>query len=237
SLRDSVRTLGKSGLLNVEECCRTLLTPAHTDEFPLCKSTHSRRKCYPVMARVLHAYQQLDGEGIFVGGKARFVISDDMTVKPASTRTMQSLPQALGCDGIGHGFEVVKQVVERKQLLAMLEAFLSSDTVLTDAFLPKESIDSAARATMKPSINRNIPPSDQDSAGSSPESKIKIFYDTCEKKVMYAECNHEFVNLLLGFLTYPVGSVIKNTGPGTSHLEGASIIFTEASSISTTLAA
>ncbi|PUZ43140.1 hypothetical protein GQ55_9G638500 [Panicum hallii var. hallii] len=34
---------------------------------------------------------------------------------------------------------------------------------------------------------------------------------------MYAECKHDFVDLLLSFLTYPVGSLFKNLG-GTSHL-------------------
>jgi hypothetical protein len=28
---------------------------------------------------------------------------------------------------------------------------------------------------------------------------------------MYAECKREFVHLLIGFLTYPLGCVIKNT--------------------------
>ena len=92
----------------------------------------------------------------------------------------------------------------------MLKAFLSSDTVLSDAFLTNEPDGKAAHATAKPSINRKLPPSDQDSAGSFPESKIKIFYDTYKKKVMYAECKHDFVDLLLGFLTYPLGCVIKN---------------------------
>jgi hypothetical protein len=37
---------------------------------------------------------------------------------------------------------------------------------------------------------------------------------------MYAECNHEIVDLLLGFLTYPVGCLIKNMidDEVTSHL-------------------
>ncbi|KAE8782472.1 Polyubiquitin [Hordeum vulgare] len=105
-------------------------------------------------------------------------------------------------------------------VLFMLKASLYSDTVLTDAFLPNLPTDyhKAANASMEQVIiNQKMLPSDQYSAGSSPESKIKIFYHTDEKKVMYAECNHESVGLLLGFLTYPISSVIKNTGVSTPH--------------------
>uniref|UniRef100_A0ACD5TT32 Uncharacterized protein n=1 Tax=Avena sativa TaxID=4498 RepID=A0ACD5TT32_AVESA len=55
-------------------------------------------------------------------------------------------------------------------------------------------------------------------SGFSPEIKIKLFYHMPEKKVMYAECNHKFVDLLLSFLTYPVGCVIRSTKAGTCNL-------------------
>jgi hypothetical protein len=103
----------------------------------------------------------------------------------------------------------------------MFKASLSSDTILTDAFLPKISNYNASHGTVKPSkpsISLKNLVSDRDSAGSLPESKVKIFYDTREKKVMYAECNHDFVDLLLGFTIHPLSSVIKNTGAGTCHL-------------------
>jgi hypothetical protein len=37
---------------------------------------------------------------------------------------------------------------------------------------------------------------------------------------MYAECKHDFVDLLLSFLTYPMGCVVKNLA-GTSHVCGS----------------
>ncbi|XBH58803.1 hypothetical protein VPH35_080176 [Triticum aestivum] len=188
NLCDSVERLRNSRLLKVEACHGMLLTPAHSDEFK---------------------YVSIE---TFVSGKERFVISDDMTIKPASTSSMHSLAQAFDSDGIGHDFEVVLASVGWQRVLFMLKASLSSDTVLTDAFLSKRTDN------LKPIICQKILPSDQDSAGSSPESKTKIFYDTSEKKVVYAECNHGFVDLLLGFLTYPVSCVIKHTGVGTCHL-------------------
>ena len=227
NLCDSVDHLRNSSLLKVEACHGMLLTPAHTNEFQLCKSTHSTNdleisrlcKCSLVMARMLHVYEQVGCKETFVGGKERYVISDDMKIKPASTRTMLLLPQAFGSDGIGHAFEEVEVSVSGTQVLSMLNASLSSDTVLTDAFLSKGTDNhKAAHATVTPIIRQNIIPLDQDSAGSSPEWTIEVFYHTREKKVMYAKCNHEFVDMLLGFLTYPISCVIKNMGAGTCHL-------------------
>ncbi|KAI4985599.1 hypothetical protein ZWY2020_018229 [Hordeum vulgare] len=224
NLCDSVDRLRNSRLLKVEACHGMLLTPAHDDEFQGCKSAKkycnkaldTACKCCLVTARVLHVYdcEQVVGiKEMFARRTRRFVISEDMTIKPASTRIIQSLPQAFGSNGIAHGFEELKVTVS-----FMLKAFLLSDTVLSDAFLSNEHDGKTAHATAKPSIHQKIPPSDQDSAGSFPESKIKIFYDTYKNKVMYAECNREFVDLLMGFLTYPVSCVIKHTGAGTCHL-------------------
>ncbi|VAI10851.1 unnamed protein product [Triticum turgidum subsp. durum] len=203
NLCDSVDHLRNSSLLKVEACHGMLLTPARTNEFQLCKSTDNDLeisrlcKCSLVMARMLHVYEQVGCKETFVGGKERYVISDDMKIKPASTRTMLLLPQAFGSDGIGHAFEEVEVSV--------------SGTQGTDNH-------KAAHATVTPIIRQNIIPLDQDSAGSSPEWTIEVFYHTREKKVMYAKCNHEFVDMLLGFLTYPISCVIKNMGAGTCHL-------------------
>lgn len=125
NLCDSVDHLRNSSLLKVEACHGMLLTPAHTNEFQLCKSTDSTKdleisrlcKCSLVMARVLHVYEQVGCKETFVGGKERYVISDDMKIKPASTSTMLLLPQAFDSDGIGHGFEEVEVSVSRTSFI------------------------------------------------------------------------------------------------------------------------
>lgn len=81
----------------------------------------------------------------------------------------------------------------------------------------------AARVTAKPaSVDQKIIVA---STSLSESNKIKLFYDRQAKKVMYSECKHDFVDLLLGFLTYPVGCLIKNMTDGaavTSHLASSS---------------
>jgi hypothetical protein len=45
------------------------------------------------MARLVHVYKDaISGHGRFVRYQERFVISDDWTIKPACTSSMQSLP-------------------------------------------------------------------------------------------------------------------------------------------------
>jgi len=88
----------------------------------------------------------------------------------------------------------------------MLKASISSKTVFTKAFLSKESDPPAPHVTnnqinVDPKIQHQC---DRD-PDSSPHFNIKIFYDRHRKRVMYAECKHDFVDLLLSFLTYPVG--------------------------------
>lgn len=96
----------------------------------------------------------------------------------------------------------------------MLKASLSSETVFTDTFLFKET---ELPNPVNFSIGQNIQHPIDEETDASPQFSIKVFYDKHEKKVMYAECDHEFVDLLLSFLVYPVACVTKNLA-GTSYL-------------------
>jgi hypothetical protein len=63
------------------------------------------------MARVAHVFNQATRTEIFLKGKQRFVIGDDLAIKPASTRSTLSLLQKTGSDLIRHGFEEVEVCV------------------------------------------------------------------------------------------------------------------------------
>ncbi|CAN6314256.1 unnamed protein product [Urochloa humidicola] len=169
------------------------------------------------MARVAHVFNQAAVSEMFLAEKRRFVIGDDLAIKPASTSSTLTLLQKIGSDRIGHGFEEIEVCVGWAEVVSMLVASVSSQSVFTTTFLTKES-DTAPHVTnnqiiVGPKIQYQ---SDKD-PDSSPHFNIKIFYDKHKKRVMYAECKHDFVDLLLSFLTYPVGSLFKNFA-GTSHL-------------------
>ncbi|EMS53562.1 hypothetical protein TRIUR3_15249 [Triticum urartu] len=164
------------------------------------------------LSRTSQAYRVSSGSGTFVRCKEQFMISDDWTIMPASTGTMQSLAHNFGPGAILNDFEELEVYIGWTEVVSMLKASLSSDTIFTDVFLPMGTVDQDALATVKPIINKKIivAPSEDSGPRAPLECKIKLFYDGLEKKVMYAECKHEFVDLLLGFMAYPLGCVIKN---------------------------
>ncbi|CAN6285915.1 unnamed protein product [Urochloa humidicola] len=169
------------------------------------------------MARVAHVFNQAALSEMFLAGKRRFVIGDDLSIKPASTSSTLTLLQKIGTDRIGHGFEEVQVCVGWAEVVSMLKASVSSQSVFTKTFLAKES-DMAPHVTDNQIIvGPKIQHQSDKHFDSSPDFNIKIFYDRHKRRVMYAECKHDFVDLLLSFLTYPVGSLFKNF-TGTSHL-------------------
>ncbi|XBH87921.1 hypothetical protein VPH35_075290 [Triticum aestivum] len=210
NLCGSVINLREIKLLMVDSCHRMLLTPSQEHEFGAhgTSQTYSLQvggdfcRCWLVLARLVYVYNSaISGIGRFVRPKERFVISDGWTIKPVSTSTMQSLPHNFTPDAILQEFEEMEVCVGWAEVVSILKASLSSHTIFTDVFYPKE-----------PKIMHRA---NKDSGSdSSPQSNIKLFYDRQEKKVMYAECKHEFVDLLLGFLSYPLGCVIKNMADG-----------------------
>ncbi|XP_047092966.1 uncharacterized protein LOC124704750 [Lolium rigidum] len=214
NLTDSVGRLRGSKLLKVEACHDMLLTPPATHEhwyatihdLPSLYVDGRSCRCWEIMARLVHVYNtSISGSGTFVRCKERFVISDDWTIRPASTSTMQSLSH-----NIFYGFEEVEVCVGWPEVVSILKASLSSDTIFTDVFLPNgtDGHVSVIRRTRQKVLQRSCTES---CSGSLPECTVKLFYDRREKKIMYAECKREFVDLLIGFLTYPLSCVIKNT--------------------------
>ncbi|XBH58807.1 hypothetical protein VPH35_080180 [Triticum aestivum] len=165
--------------------------------------------------------------------KERFVISDDLVIKQASTSNVVPLLRGLSADGIRHGYEEVDVDVGWAEVVSLLKTCISSTTIFTDVFLAKEK-DPVRLALAKALAKRSLLPellltihklrhqetNDPTGSGSHPLVFIKLLFDRKDRKVMYAECKHEFVDLLLGFLTYPMGCTLKNLA-GTSHLCGS----------------
>ncbi|KAJ1299059.1 hypothetical protein BS78_01G502800 [Paspalum vaginatum] len=171
------------------------------------------------MGRAAHLFSRRESRVRLVREKRRYVISDDLVIKLASTGSTHLLLQRIGSGTIGHifDFEEIEVGVGWAEVVSLLKACLStSKNVFTDTFLLKEA-DRCVRSSVNLSTEQNIQaPNDVETESSLPFN-IKVFYDRHEKEIMYAECDHEFVDLLLSFLVYPVSCVIKNLG-GTSHL-------------------
>nr|CAB3497253.1 unnamed protein product [Digitaria exilis] len=124
SLRDSVSQLDDSNLLTADACHGMLLRP-HVDELKY------------VMERVAHVYKQA-AEDMFVEGKRRFVISDDLTIKPASTSSTLTLLQKMGSGRVGHDFEEIQVYVGWAECMKLKTSFINLQRL---ALIPFHSLE------------------------------------------------------------------------------------------------
>jgi hypothetical protein len=63
-------------------------------------------RCWDVMARLLHVYIRTTRTDVFSKWKERFVISDDLVIKPAATSTVLSFLQGFYGDRMKDAYEV-----------------------------------------------------------------------------------------------------------------------------------
>ncbi|XP_020150358.1 uncharacterized protein [Aegilops tauschii subsp. strangulata] len=166
------------------------------------------------MARLVHVYNQTERTEVFSKWKERFVISDDLVIKPAATRTVLSFLPGFYGHRINDAYEVEVDIgwTHPGQVVSLLKACASSTTIFTDVFLVKRT--DILMSTSVLTIHKPWRQEANDDPGL--QMSIKLFFDREDSKVMYAECKHDFVDLLLSFLTYPMGCILKNLA-GTSH--------------------
>jgi hypothetical protein len=89
--------------------------------------------CWIIMARLVHVYLDAisrsrpeSGSGSFVRLKERFLITDDWTIKPASSSTILSLIQKFSSDAVFHGFEEVQVSVSWKEVILPVPIYVTS---------------------------------------------------------------------------------------------------------------
>ncbi|VAI25192.1 unnamed protein product [Triticum turgidum subsp. durum] len=186
-------------------------------------------RCLDVMVRLVHVYNLTTQTEVFSKWKERFVISDDLVIKPAATSTVLSFLQRFLGDRINDAYEVEVDV-GWTQVVSLLRACVSSTNIFTDVFLAKRT-DSCLMDTSVLTITK---PRRQEANGDpGPQMSIKLFFDREDRKVMYAECKHDFVDLLLSFLTYPMGCILKNLA-GTFHrFHGFNNLYSSADGLNT----
>jgi hypothetical protein len=85
----------------------------------------------------------------------------------------------------------------------------SLESTLSDTFLSRKLIAIRINPDTRAIKQELEHPSGEESA-SLPQ--LKLFFDKDKKKVMYAECKHDFVDLLFSLLAYPVNYAIKYMG-------------------------
>lgn len=156
--------------------------------------------------------------GVFIKGRIRLTISDELQVLPSSTPASLSLFSKLGIKDAstleGRTFSMGE--AEALKLLKCL-CLLVSRTPLTEVLLGQDN----------PMVSLNIMEDVEqvsfrkvkiEEAASNEGEKIyvRLMVSKSKNMVCYAEANEEFVDLLFSFLTFPLGFIVKEMGEDSS---------------------
>ncbi|XXG89324.1 hypothetical protein AAC387_Pa12g1353 [Persea americana] len=158
-------------------------------------------------------------DGVFVKGKMRYMITDDLQVLPVCMRTSLELLRRFGISDAAV-LEERNVTLGQDEVLHLLKSSLLSKTPLTDVFLPMQhSIDEVTHD------HKVIELGSKDMAHSHTETEIgsncrkmsvNLFVSKSRNKVLYAQVGEEFPDMLFSFLAFPLGSIVKCLGGCTS---------------------
>ncbi|XP_058741677.1 uncharacterized protein LOC131614067 [Vicia villosa] len=137
----------------------------------------------------------------FVKDGSSFVITDNLVVMPNSVQfTSLGLLQNLEINGASSVKEWTVTVTKDK-VVDMLKCSLLSSTTLTDIFLRK-----------KPSLENYKFFSYHQENCCDIQIIVKLVVRKSNGKILYAQGEQDFANLLLSFLSYPLGGVVGVLG-------------------------
>ncbi|CAN6269118.1 unnamed protein product [Urochloa humidicola] len=147
--------------------------------------------------------------GVSVEGRQKFITTDDLQVAPASTSLMLSLCQKFGVQDPADLEQSILQLTSEK-ITNLLKRSLTSNQPLTGLHFdvpisPDDATLSMIPANLFPEqVNGN-----EEKIGSV---KIKVLQTKINSAVLYAEVGHDFVDLVFGLLSVPLGSITKIFG-------------------------
>ncbi|XP_024026766.1 uncharacterized protein LOC21404914 [Morus notabilis] len=148
-------------------------------------------------------------EGVFVNGMARFIISDGLQVMHMSS--LESFSLLAKHDITDHMCNAHERTfnVGTEEVLNLLICSLQSRTPLTEVFL-KNKGDLPDVNKNSPSLNRDELTNqikEEDMQEKDEKISVKLMISKSKKRVCYAEAKKDFVNLVLSFLTVPLGHI------------------------------
>ncbi|XP_042500840.1 uncharacterized protein LOC122078776 [Macadamia integrifolia] len=153
------------------------------------------------------ASPEVDG-GVFVHGKTKFIVTDDLRIEPMSTATILTQLSKLGLKDMSSLQETTLNIGS-EEILKLLKGILFSKTPLTDVFIRKQEFTSEG---LKFEMGDLL----QSSLSSAEGLNLKLMVNKSIKKVLYAEAREDMVDFLLSFLTFPLGSILRLLGGNSS---------------------
>ncbi|KAJ6818795.1 uncharacterized protein M6B38_131620 [Iris pallida] len=154
---------------------------------------------------------------LFVKEGVKYIISDDLRVEPTTVMHILTLLQKMDIKDISVLEERYMDISE-EEILALLKRLLVSEMPVTDLYFhhndkthdaPRDHVGKKEAVQVKTESNQET-----NTEGIS----IKLLINKHTNKILCAEADDDFLNILFSFLTLPLGSLIKilnkNTGTG-----------------------
>ncbi|CAL0302655.1 unnamed protein product [Lupinus luteus] len=163
---------------------------------------NKRCKCGKLMNREISPRNSSNCVG-FVDDKFTFIIFDDLRVIPDNVHNSVTQPKNFGI-GDFNALKVVTVSVTQKEILDLLKVSLFSNTPLTDFFLRRKVFHANLLKRRKSMVFNNVEAELSDGGGFI---NLKIFRSKSKNKVLFVQAGNDFIDILLSFLTFPLGGV------------------------------
>ncbi|XP_020686480.2 uncharacterized protein LOC110102471 [Dendrobium catenatum] len=159
-------------------------------------------RCGKLMDKALRwPKDTVEKSGVFVNDRAGFIITDNLWVMPISVMTGFSVLEKLQINDASMLEERVINV-GNEEALNLLRRSLESKRALTEFFFPDACVEQSVKC---------FPVIKEDIDGNEAEHKfnVKMILNKKNNSVLSAEVGGDFLNQLLSFLAFPLGSVIE----------------------------
>ncbi|EYU32397.1 hypothetical protein MIMGU_mgv1a025360mg, partial [Erythranthe guttata] len=139
---------------------------------------------------------QVADDGVFTKSTSSFIISDDLQIFPNTTGFTRTLTN-LGITDLDFG--------EQRHIMDLLKRCLVSRTPLSDIILNKGQVNDFAGLKFEPGILFHEMEKEASSNSKKMISRVHIQKST--NKVLFAQAEEDFVDLLCSFLTINLGGI------------------------------
>ncbi|TVU15919.1 hypothetical protein EJB05_39463, partial [Eragrostis curvula] len=147
--------------------------------------------------------------GVFVNGCFKFIITDDLVVAPASTSLMMSLFERFGVNDPANLEKTILHL-DSQMVSNLLQRSLTSMQPITGLYFDiPTGYDDADLNTLSEKL---YPEQQNDGDQELGNVKIRVVQTKNNSSVLYAEVSDDFIDLLFGLLSIPLGSIIKAYG-------------------------
>ncbi|KAK1631143.1 hypothetical protein QYE76_005458 [Lolium multiflorum] len=148
-------------------------------------------------------------DGVFVKGDTKFIITDDFKVAPASTSLMLSLLDKFEVQDPSSLEQKTIQLSLDKIIGLLKRSLTSKDPLTGHYFNVAMAHDDTGIDMFHESLHH-----EQDNGGEHTpiNLSISVLQTKNNASVLYAEVGADFVDLLFGLLSIPLGSIVKSYG-------------------------